>query len=100
MLQNLKFKKTIPPTKLEKEIDHLLGTLKDHEPHTEEYNAVSDQIVKLQKLQLEINSKRHVSPDTLAGAATNLAGILLILNFEHAHVMTSKAIGFVWKAVK
>jgi len=46
----------------------------------------------------EANSKKSstkVSPDTIAIAATNLAGILLILNYERLNVITTRAIGFI-----
>ena len=38
-----------------------------------------------------------VTPDTLIIAATNLAGIFLILNFEKLDIVRSKAMGFVMK---
>jgi hypothetical protein len=59
---------------------------------------VSDQLAKLYKLK-EIDSKTRVSSDVLVGAASNIAGILLILNFEHAHAMTSKALGMIGKKI-
>lgn len=99
MLQNLKRKKT-DPSDLELEIARVLDVLKNTPPTDEAYDKASDQYVKLTKLHSEITSKKRVSPDVAVGAATNLAGILLILNYEHAHVMTSKALSFVWKAVR
>ena len=78
----------------------MLNVLKELPPHGEEYDKVSDQYAKLTKLHNETLSKKRVSPDAMAGAATNLAGILLILNYEHAHVMTSKAVSFVMKNLK
>lgn len=100
MLQNWKLKKT-ELSDLEIEIARLLKILNGMEdPSDENYSKVADQVVKLQKLQIETDSKKHVSPDAMTAAATNLAGILLILNFEHAHVMTSKALGFVVKSIK
>lgn len=98
MLQNWKLKKA-EPSDLETEIARLFKILKECVPGTARYDEVSDQIAKLYKLK-EIDSKKRVSPDAMVGAATNLAGILLILNYEHAHVMTSKALSFVWKAVR
>jgi hypothetical protein len=97
-LQNLKFKKT-QPSDLEIEIARLFVILKGCIPGTARYDEVSDQIAKLYKLK-EVDFKSGVSSDVMVGAATNLAGILLILNYEHAHVMTSKALSFVWKAVR
>jgi hypothetical protein len=90
-----KFKKT-EPTTLEIEITRLFDKLQAFQPETDQYDKVTEQIAKLYKLK-EIDSKKRVSSDVMFGAASNLAGILLILNFEHAHVMTSKAISFVGK---
>lgn len=93
-----KFKKT-EPTDLETEIARLFVILKDNEPGTTRYDEVSDQIAKLYKLK-EVDSKSAVSKDVMVGAATNLAGILLILSYEQAHVITSKAaLGFVKKII-
>lgn len=38
-----------------------------------------------------------LTPDTLLVAATNILGIVLILNFEKIDIVRSKAIGFVLK---
>ncbi|AWN05895.1 hypothetical protein SEA_CRICKO_29 [Streptomyces phage CricKo] len=92
---NLKnIKKTAEPSELEIEVSRLFAELKNHEPNTNEYNAVADQLKKLYPLK-EIDSKRRVSPDAVLGAVVNLAGIALVLNFEHAHALTSKALGMV-----
>jgi hypothetical protein len=99
-LQNWKLKKT-EPSSLEIETERLIEVLKTMDPATNEnYSHVADQVVKLKKLLIESDSKKRVSPDAMAAAATNLVGILMILNFEHAHVMTSKALGFVVKSIK
>lgn len=100
MFANFKFKKTSEPTDLDIEIARLLEVLKNTPPTEDNYDKVSEQYVKLSKLNSETTSKRRVSPDALAGAATNLVGILLILNYEHAHVFTSKAASFVVKSFK
>lgn len=91
--------KTPEPTKLEKEIDRLLERMETLSPENEEYATITDQLVKLYKLQ-EVDSKKRVSADTLAGIAANMLAILVIVNHEHAHVITSKAFGLVGKALK
>ena len=45
----------------------------------------------------EASRKDRFSPDTLLMVGGNLAGILLILNFEKLNVVTSKALSFVIK---
>lgn len=42
--------------------------------------------------------KKRVSPETLAIIGGNIAGIVLILGYEHVHVVTSKALGFVMRS--
>lgn len=92
---NLTFKKT-ELTNLEIEIDRLFYKLQDLNPTDKDYDTTAEQLVKLYKLK-EVDSKKFVSPDAMAAAVTNLAGIILILNYEHAHVLTSKAASFVMK---
>lgn len=83
-------------TGLEEVIDALLADMKNHEPDTEQYSKRVDQLVKLYKLKAEDKPER-VKPDTLALIAGNLAGIVLIIGHERAHVVTSKALSFVLK---
>ena len=93
MLQTWKFKKS-EPSDLEVEIARLFEQLKKVGPLDDTYDKMSDQIAKLYKLK-EVDSKKRVSPDKMADIAANLVGILLILNFEWAHVSSSKAFSFV-----
>jgi hypothetical protein len=98
MINLKKFKKT-DPSDLETEITALFEKLQKMSPASDEYDKTTDQIAKLYKLK-ETDSKSRVSPDVLFGSAVNLAGILLIINFEHAHALTSKALGFVGKNIR
>lgn len=88
------------PTALQLTIDEVFERLSDFAPETKEYAAISDQLVKLMKLQEELSSKKRLSPDTLAVVAGNLVGIVAILGHERAHVITTKALGFVMKLSK
>lgn len=94
MLNKLKFKSSEPST-LEVEIERVLSVMSKMPPAGTEYAAVADQLVKLQKLQTEIDSKKRVSSDTMVNAATNLVGIVVILKHEWAHVIGTKAMSFV-----
>lgn len=93
----MKFKKT-DPSSLEKEIERLFAELSDLSPDDEKYDKVSNQLKKLYPLK-ETDSKKQVSADVLVGAVANLVGIGLILNYEHVHIITSKALGFVGKKI-
>lgn len=81
---------------LEDVIRAALKQLIDEPLGTDEYDRKVDQIAKLYDLKKQSASDK-VSKDTLYTVCANLAGILLILNYERAHVVTSKAIGFVMK---
>lgn len=90
-------KKTPEQTGIEKAIDLILEEMLTKSSTDEDYIKMTAQLEKLYKLK-EMDSPKKVSPDTLAVIAGNLAGILLILNYERAHVITTKALGFVMKA--
>ncbi len=78
-------------------IDQHIASMVNEDPGSTEYKNKVDQLVKLYALK-EDNSKRRVSADTLAIVFGNLAGIAIIVGHERAHVVTSKAIGFILKA--
>lgn len=53
-------------------------------------------VIKLMKGRNEANIKvQSVKPDTWVLAITNLAGLVLVLNYEKLSVISGKAIGFV-----
>lgn len=77
-------------------IDDLLSEMKTLTSNTKEYALALDHLSTLYKIK-EANSKKKLSPDTKALIAANLAGILVIVGFEKANVVTSKALSFVMK---
>lgn len=87
---------TTKPDALQIAIDEALAQLSGIEVDTNEYNDKMTTITELYKLK-ENNSPKRVSPDTVAIVVGNLVGIALILGYEQAHVVTSKALGFVMK---
>lgn len=91
-------KKTSDETvSLESVIDALRAQILNTRIGTEDYDKMVTQLSTLYKLK-EFDSKKHVSMDTKAMVIGNLAGILLILGYEHVHVVTSKALSFVLKS--
>jgi hypothetical protein len=91
------FTKTTPETSdLQDVIDRLILQLENGLSHSDEYAKTTDQLIKLYTLK-NATKRPTVSPDTLATIGANLAGILLILNFERAGVVASKALSFVGK---
>lgn len=89
----------LPPKKtdsLQNAINEALAQLSDLSPESPMYAVTMEQIERLYKLQ-EKHSTKPMSRDTLAIVIGNLAGIVLILGYERANILTSKAIGFVVK---
>jgi len=91
------FNKTTDVDALQYAINNLYSELAGHMAETEEYDRITDQIVKLQKLQKETTHSWKPTPDAIVGAAGSVLGIVLILHFEKVGVITSKALGFVGK---
>jgi hypothetical protein len=90
------FQKNQTKSQLQATIDQLHAALAVYPPETNEYDRISDQLVKLSAIEDPKSSKR-VSPDVLATVAANLIGIGMILHYERANVIASKALGFVQK---
>lgn len=83
-------------TPLDQEIARLLGELSNEDVAGQRYAQIADQLVKLYKLQ-EVHNTKKLSADTIATIVANLAGIIVIVGHERAHVVTSKAVGFLTK---
>ena len=81
-------------TNLEKEIDSVLAVMATFKADSKEYTAMAANLEMLYKAKSQ-ECDRRVSPDTIAVIAGNLLGIALILGYEKAGSITSKALGFV-----
>lgn len=79
-------------TELEREVDKAVSDLIRSAEK-------ADEIERAVKVASEWESNRRkipkLSPDTVALIAANLVGIILILGYEKADVITSKALGFI-----
>jgi hypothetical protein len=89
-------KLTKKKTTLDEVIDAALAQTVEDQINTPEYTQKMEVLTKLYKLK-ENDSKSRLSPDTIAIVAGNLAGIVLILGYEHAHAVTSKAFNLLLK---
>ena len=72
---------------------------REHE-RNESYYKGKDYTLKEAEIlmkQADLERRGKISPDTVIMVAGNLAGILLILNFEKVGVVTSKAMGLLIK---
>lgn len=86
------------PTPLETVKLDAIQALNHHSPETETYGVILDRVSALHEMQRTEKSDAQVSPETKATIAANLIGIAMILNFERANIVTSKAIGFILRA--
>lgn len=91
------FNKTPHDVALDRAISDLLEELDAMEGSNPDYSDTADQLMKLMKLKKEVHPSWVPSPDAVVGAAGSILGILLILNYEKANVIASKALSFVGK---
>ncbi len=83
-------------TELEKEIDDEIEYLRSIACDVEDYEQkYDDELTRLERLKKLKDEKKSISPDTLLVVLANLLGIALILGYEKAGVVTSKAMNFV-----
>lgn len=93
-------KKPSEPTSLENAIEELfreMAPLTGDDPEYARMVAQMDTLYKLKEVDAKIDTGKHVSRETMAIIVANLAGILLIVGHERAHVVTSKALNFLLK---
>lgn len=74
---------------IQTEIDHILEIMASLSVTSKEYKVAAENL----KVLMETDNKSKISADTMILAMTNIAGILLVLNFEKVGVITSKAFG-------
>lgn len=82
------------PTALDDVIASALSELKGHDADSEGYAKIVEQLVLLNSMKLNEKTDR-ISKDTLALVLGNLAGIIVIVGHERAHVVTSKALSLI-----
>lgn len=70
--------------------------LQETEPGTNEFNDLLDNLNALNKIK-STKDENRVSADAIVAAISSIVGILAVLNYEHVHVLTSKAFGLVTK---
>lgn len=83
-----------PRTRLDDAIDALLETMTNEPYDSEDYGKKLKHLTELHKLK-ESSTPKPPSADTMLVVAGNLAGIVMIIGYERAHVITSKALQFV-----
>lgn len=81
--------------KLQLALDIAINNLLNCEPDTKEWKDCLDDVNTIGKLLGD--KPKPVDLNTVILSATNLAGILLIINHERLNVITTKALGFILK---
>ncbi len=81
-------------TELDKRIDEGLGELSNLSITSENYDQAAKNVEILCKAR-SYEKPRKVSPDALLSAIVSVGSIVLILGYEQAHVITSKAFHFI-----
>lgn len=84
---------------LDAAIDAALLALQAHDPGSPEYAKITEQLERLYKLKVSApEPSKPLDVNVVLTVAGNLAGIGLILGYERAHIITTKALGFVLKS--
>ena len=94
-----KKKQPIDTSEVDEAIRECYAGLKSIDPDAKEHAKVVKQIAELEKIKKFTERKPTIqfTPDALLTAGVSLLGILLILNYERADSVTTKAISFVTK---
>jgi hypothetical protein len=90
-------KKTVVKPPLQALIDDVARQMLPLEATDPEFAKMNEQMKVLCASQ-SLKKEDRISADTKLVVAGNLLGIVLILAYEHAHVITSKALNFVFKS--
>ena len=85
-----------PEHKLDAAIDKLLVELETYDPETEEYKNAMKHLDMLYKMKSG-DRRSPISMDSLVSAGVYILGIVIVVSYEHKHVITSKAMGMVPK---
>lgn len=79
--------------KLDEQIIKLQRCMKVEDPTSKDFKKMVDHLSTL----MEIRNRGRISKETMATIVANLAGIVILMNHERAHVVATKAFSFVKK---
>ena len=82
---------------LDDNMNRLLTKLEETDPADPEYNTLVEHLTALSDIKAKSPRDRFTRDQMLAVGA-NLLGVVLILNFEHAHTLSSKAMTMLFKS--
>jgi hypothetical protein len=81
---------------LDATITELMIDMKTRDGDSEEYATMLNRLERLNKLR-KPSFREKISPDTLILVGSNLLGILIIVSYEHGHVLASRALNTIIK---
>jgi len=81
---------------LEEQITAVLEDMKQYTPTSPEYPNLLEYLERLNSLKSK-EKRQRITSDTMALVIGNLAGIAIIVAYEHAHVVASRGLNFVMK---
>lgn len=82
----------------EEELERCYEQLGFYEPYSKKYAAIMAQIEHHKKLNGKHKPERKpVDASVWISSATSLLGVVIIVAYEHTHVITSKALGLLRK---
>jgi hypothetical protein len=90
------FQKPESELRIEAASNRVLLAMEDTDPNSHEYETLVNRLSDLNSIKVN-NTKSKLSKDALLTVAANLAGIVLILQYERAEIVGSKALTFVKK---
>lgn len=79
---------------LEKEIDAAIASMAELSADSDEYAKIARNVEMLCKAK-SYEKKSFVSPDTVIAVVANLLGIGLVIGYEQANVIRTKAMGMI-----
>lgn len=91
MLNGIVKKESSP---LEDEIDRIHEQMQTIEPYSEEYQTLFNTFERLLKLQDEGRVGNKINPNTLLVVGGNVLCVLIVVGYEHGHVLASRALHF------
>lgn len=101
--------------RIDTEVHHLLNFMKDATDYDDKYKSMFTQLSKVMELRLQESTsqnahaielekmdqqqKQHntITKETWLNVGTHVAGLIVLMNHERAHVIASKAFGLVKK---
>ncbi len=92
----MKFTSKKDKANFQTEIDRALAELSKLPIESEEYAKAIKNIEVLSTARAH-KANDSISTDTLLIVGANILGILMVLNYEQAHIVTSKAVSFIIK---